>query len=121
MSMGIFNSDIEDVDVRFEETNRDLIITTDRSFAGIINIVDLEAIVILNPITSEEHLKQIAGRIRKQPGKKSLLYIMADGSFKRAATALTNAAAAMEDITLEATRITLNPKEVIKVDISEID
>lgn len=119
VTMGIFNSAIEDMDERFLQTNANLIFTTDKSMAGIINIENLEAIILLNPITSESHLRQIAGRIRKKEGKKSLFYIMADCSFTRASKALTDSARAMEELCISSEKVELNSKKTITVEIDD--
>ena len=47
LNIGLFNSDIENVDERFMQTNANIILTTDKSMAGIINIPNLEAIILL--------------------------------------------------------------------------
>ena len=108
LTLGVFNSDIEDMDERYEQTNAQIIITTDKSFAGIINIIKLEAIILLFPISSEQHLLQIAGRIRREPNKKDNVYIIADFSFKRISKTLYNAKRILEPYSLSYGRIVLN-------------
>jgi hypothetical protein len=83
-TVGRFNSDIKDIDERMKEGLKDIVVTTDRSFAGIINIPKLEAIINTTPITSEAHLLQIAGRMRKEEGKKRIFMQLVDYSFKKA-------------------------------------
>lgn len=83
LTVGLFNSDIENIDERFKQTEAQLIVSTDKSFAGIINIPKLEAIILMHPTTSDEHFIQICGRIRREEGKRSLIFTMADFSFKR--------------------------------------
>ena len=97
LSIGLFNSDIVDMDERFKETDCQLIISTDKSFAGIINIPNLEAIIITSPISAEQHLLQIVGRIRKQEGKRTLVYMLADASFGSCYRALGYAKSAISD------------------------
>jgi len=81
--IGVFNSDIKDMDERFEQTKGDIIISTDKSFAGIINISDLEIIINLYPYSSISHVQQIMGRIRDEEDKKSIFMQLSDGSVPR--------------------------------------
>ena len=108
LSIGVFNSDIEDMEERFEETHAQIIITTDKSFAGIVNIPKLEAIILIHPISSEQHLLQIAGRMRREENKRDLLYIMVDFSFNRCKKTLYNAKRVLEPYAISYERIILN-------------
>lgn len=120
LTVGIFNSDIEDMDLRFKETDAQLIVSTDRSFAGIINIPYLEAEIILHPITSDTHLLQIAGRIREAKGKRSLVYLLVDGSFKQCLSSGNNAMGILRDYSIAEKKIELTPKITVKVDIEDL-
>ena len=121
LTLGVFNSDIEDMDVRFEETNAQIIVTTDKSFAGILNIMKLEAIIFIHPITSDEHLLQIVGRMRDDvKGKKYLVYLLADGSFKRCLNSLNSASEVLEPHSVDMKTIVLNEKYTVKVSIDEL-
>lgn len=108
LTIGLFNSDIENMEERYEETNCQVIITTEKSFAGIINIPKLEAIILMHPISSEQHLLQIAGRMRREDDKKDLLYILTDFSFKRCKKTLANAKSILEPYSKSYSRILLN-------------
>jgi hypothetical protein len=110
-TVGLFNSDIEDIDERWKETDAQLIVSTDKSFAGIINIKDLEVIINIYPITSESHIKQIMGRIRDEPNKKSIFMQLCDGTLKKCKKSLYNETRTVEDICTEIHKVTLNPPE----------
>lgn len=97
-SIGIFNSDIENMDERFKETEKEIIISTDKSFAGIINIPGLEIIINLYPYSSDSHIKQVMGRIRKEKGKKSIFIQMVDASLKRFKSVESRERSAVADI-----------------------
>lgn len=82
-TIGVFNSDIKDIDIRFKETEANIIISTDKSFAGIINIPKLEVIINLYPYSSIAHVQQIMGRIREEEAKGSIFIQLVDGSVSR--------------------------------------
>ena len=103
------------------QTNANIILTTDKSMAGIINISNLEAIILLNPITSVAHVRQIAGRIREKEGMKSLFYVLGDGSFSRSNKALTDCMRSMEELCISSERKDMNEKISVKVTIDDSD
>ena len=89
---GLFNSSIEDKEERFAQREADIIISTDKSLAGIINIKNLEHMLNLMPISSSSHVLQIIGRIRDEPivepngnkvEKNSYIIQPVDMSFKK--------------------------------------
>lgn len=89
-NVGFFNGTITDLEERFKETNNRIIITTDKSLNGIVNIKNLEAIILLHPIVSTAMSLQIAGRIRDEPiieddgtkvQKSANIFILVDNCF----------------------------------------
>lgn len=121
LTLGIFNSEIENINERFEQTNAQIILTTDKSFAGIINVSKLEAIIFLHPTTSEEHLLQIVGRMRDDVVKKKyLVYILIDASFRKCLASMSKALGVLEPHSIDVKTIVLNEKISVKVDIDEL-
>lgn len=104
VTIGFFNSKIQDMDERMKETERDVIITTDKSFSGIINISLLEIIINLTPITSESHLLQIAGRLRKEGNKKRIFIQLADFTFKKCRNMIYRERKIMDPVSLSYTK-----------------
>ena len=112
LSIGVFNSDIEKMDERMLATDNQLIVSTDKSFNGIINIPDLEVIIIMHPISAQEYLLQICGRIRSEKGKKSIIIGLADHSFKRCAKAHANMVTTLEPRSLSVEDLIMNEQTV---------
>ena len=83
LELGFFNSDIEDINLRMAENDKSIIITTDKSYAGMINVEGLSVIIIPFPITSESHIRQIIGRIRTSEDKPVHVIQFVDLSFKK--------------------------------------
>lgn len=111
LEIGMFNSDIENMEERFQQTNAKLIMSTDKSFAGIINIPDLEVIINLYPYSGESHILQMAGRLRKDPNRKSIFMQMADISCKRFANNARSSKQNFEEEILLEEELYLNDKQ----------
>jgi hypothetical protein len=107
LTIGYFNSRISDMDKRMQETDRNVIITTDKSFSGIVNISCLEAIVNATPITSEAHLLQIAGRLRKEGDKRRIFMQLADFSFKKCRNMMYRERKILDEVSLTYTKFTV--------------
>jgi len=103
-TLGRFNSKIKDIELRMEETLRDVVVTTDKSFAGITNIPHLEVIINVTPITSEAHLLQIAGRMRKEDGKMRIFVQLVDMSFKKARSMIQRERAIILPVSIDETK-----------------
>lgn len=84
VTIGYFNSKISNMEERMKQTECNIIISTDKSFSGIINIPNLEVIINATPITSEAHLLQIMGRLRDEKNKRRIFIQLCDSSFKKA-------------------------------------
>jgi hypothetical protein len=115
LTVGFFNSDIKDMDERMKETDKNLIITTDKSFSGIINISCLEMIINVTPITSEAHLLQIAGRLRKEGDKKRMFIQLADFTFKKCRNMMYRERKVMDPVSVSYTKFVVG-KPTRKVD-----
>lgn len=108
LSIGYFNSKIARMADRELELEKDIIISTDKSFAGIINIKGLEVIVNLTPITSKSHILQIAGRLRREEDKRRIFLQLADFSFKKARNMMYRERKIMEEVSISVDRVVLN-------------
>jgi hypothetical protein len=119
LTIGYFNSKTAaKFDDRLPELDRNVIISTDRSFAGILNIPHLEVIINVTPVTSEAHIKQIAGRLRKEKDKRRIFIQLGDLSFKKARNMMYRERKVMEEVSISMDRITVGKpqKEVSEED-----
>lgn len=105
LTIGYYNSKIAKMEDRVLEFEKDVIISTDKSFSGIINIPRLEVVINMTPITSEAHIKQIAGRLRKEPDKRRIFIQLVDFSFKKARNMMYRERVTMEPICTEMERV----------------
>lgn len=115
MKIGIFNSDIKDMEERKLELDNELIISTDKSFAGIINIYNLSVIINTIPIGSDAHLEQIVGRIREESNKRSLLIQLTDLSFKKLKNSLYREEKILEPSLLSTRDILVNKPSAVEI------
>ena len=116
LTVGVFNSDIDNMDERFKQTDCQIIITTDKSMAGIVNIKKLESIIFLYPITSETHLVQIVGRERVEENKKNFIYILADYSLgTRIRKSIYSVKQILEPRSLSLLEVELNEKPTLDI------
>jgi hypothetical protein len=111
-SIGVFNSTISDIHLRMLELDKDIIVSTDKSFSGMINIKGLAVIINCLPITSIAHIKQIMGRLRDEGTKRRVFIQHTDRSFKKAAGMVYREKKIVEDI--------CTSMEVIKVNTADI-
>jgi hypothetical protein len=119
LSIGFFNSKkAAKYEDRLPELEKNVIMSTDRSFAGIINIKALEIIINVTPVTAEAHVKQIAGRLRKEKDKRRMFIQLGDCTFKKARSMLQRERKTMEPVTVSMERITVGKahKEVEEAD-----
>jgi hypothetical protein len=106
LTVGYFNSKTATkMDDRMPETEKNVIISTDKSFAGILNIPRLEIIVNVTPVTSEAHIKQIAGRLRKELDKRRIFVQLGDASFKKARNMLYRERKIMEKVSISMDKV----------------
>jgi hypothetical protein len=111
LSIGYFNSDIKKMELRELELDRQVIITTDKSFAGILNIYNLSVEIIATPITAPAHIKQIMGRLREEGNKRRIVFQLADCSFKSVKGMIYREVKLLEPICLSMNTIKVNEPE----------
>ena len=104
VSVGYFNSRIPDMETRMKETDKTIIISTDKSLSGIINILSLEVMINVTPITSEAHLLQIAGRLRKEGDKRRIFMQLADFTFKKCRNMMYRERKILDEVSLSYTK-----------------
>ena len=114
-TIGYFNSSIQDMKVRELELNCEIIISTDKSFSGILNIYNLSVIINCTPITSEAHIKQIMGRLREEGDKRRLVFQLCDSSFKKAANMLYRQIKTCEPVTTSIKLFKINDQNTVVV------
>jgi hypothetical protein len=115
LTIGYYNSKITNIHERQLQLSNNIIISTDKSFSGIINIERLEVIINCTPITSEAHILQIAGRLRKEDNKKRIFIQLADFSFAKARGMMVRLRKIMEKVSLSMNSFQVNKpnKQVI--------
>lgn len=118
-TIGIFTSDIPDMKIREKELEKNFIISTDKSFSGILNIYNLSVIINSTPVTSEAHITQIMGRLRKEKDKPRVFIQLCDYSFKKAKNMMYRQSKICEPISVSISEIKVNPP--LKMEIEEDD
>ena len=81
LEIGKFNSSIKDKKKRMEEWNKDIILTTDKSFGKAIDVANLQIVIDTIPYGSEVVTKQTIGRLRKIDDKEVFYVILVDVGF----------------------------------------
>lgn len=69
ISIGLYNTSIASQELRTQQLDCKIIVTTSKGFDGVINVENLESMLSLYPVTSEAHILQVMGRIRNKPVK----------------------------------------------------
>lgn len=119
IDLGIFNSDIVNMKDREKELDKRVIISTDKSFAGILNIYNLSVIINTIPIGSPAHIEQIVGRIRDEPNKERILYQLVDFSFQKLKNSLNREISILEPMLKSRKEILVNSAKLITVQEEE--
>ena len=110
LTIGYFNGSISESE-KEKEVLKDIIISTDRSFAGIINIKGLEIIINTIPSRTESNLLQIMGRLRNEEGKKRIFYQYVDLSVPCLRNISNSMRNIIEEVSVSMTKVTLNKNE----------
>ena len=111
LSVGYYNGSIKE-DEKQREICKDIIISTDRSFAGVINISGLEIIINTIPSRTESNILQIMGRLRHEKDKKRIFYQYIDLSVPCLRNISNSMKKIISEVALSMKRVTLNKKEV---------
>ena len=77
-SIGQFHSKIKDKD---EQLEKDIIITTDKSFGKAIDVKNLSIVINAVPLSSSTKVLQMLGRLREIPGKEVFYIDLTDEGF----------------------------------------
>lgn len=81
-TFGDFTSNT-DKKVRDEELMRDIIVTTEKSFGQLVNVMDLAIMINTVPISSKTLIEQLLGRLRYVEGKQCVFFDMTDIGFEQ--------------------------------------
>jgi hypothetical protein len=81
-SVGNFTGLVKDKKEKELQKEKDIIITTDKSFDKGVNIMDLEVLINTVPLSSAVKIEQMLGRLRYVKGKKCVFFDMTDVGFK---------------------------------------
>jgi hypothetical protein len=68
---------------RLAELEKDIVVTTDKSFNGSINPVRVSHMILLAPVSSQTWVEQICGRLRGEGGLSCRVLDAWDGSFPK--------------------------------------
>jgi hypothetical protein len=77
--VGTFSSVISDIEERKKELDKDIIVSTDKSFDKAIDVENLEGLINTVPMSSETKTEQLIGRLREND---SIFIDMTDVGFK---------------------------------------
>lgn len=117
LKIGFLNSRITDINLRMQAIEGvDIIISTDKSFAGIINIKGLEVIINTTPVSTNSHINQIIGRLRDEPNKGQWFIQLVDLSFKKAKSMLYREKQVIKDRCISMRTINVNSAQFERVD-----
>lgn len=81
IEIGNFSGLIKDINIKDDQLNKRLILTTDKSFDKAINVMDLAVLINTVPMSSSIKTEQMLGRIRYVKGKKSMYFDLTDEGF----------------------------------------
>ena len=80
-TVGNFSSRIKKPAARMVELDRDIVVTTEKSFGGSVNPPRMSHMVMCVPFSSEVYSKQITGRLRGLDGGRCVLVDLWDAGF----------------------------------------
>ena len=82
-TVGNFSSMVKAGETRMAELNKDIVVTTEKSFGGSINPTRMTHMILLAPISSHIVLEQLPGRLRGIDGRPCVLYDLWDSGFPK--------------------------------------
>lgn len=81
ISVGNFSGLVKDIQEKDNELNKQLILTTDKSFDKAINVMDLSILINTVPLSSKVKTEQMMGRLRYVKGKECMYFDITDVGF----------------------------------------
>ena len=82
-TVGNFSSRVKAGETRMAELERDIVVTTEKSFGGSINPERMSHLLLLAPVSSPVALEQISGRLRGLDGRDCIFLDVWDGGFEK--------------------------------------
>ena len=80
-TIGNYSSRVKAGQLRTAELDRDIVVTTEKSFNGSVNPLSMTHMIFFAPITSPVAVEQISGRLRGIDGAQCMLFDMWDEGF----------------------------------------
>ena len=82
-TVGNFSSRVKAGEARAMELDRDIVVTTEKSFGGSVNPPRMSHLLLMAPLSSPVWVEQVAGRLRGLDGRPCVLLDAWDGGFER--------------------------------------
>jgi hypothetical protein len=82
-TVGNFSSATKKVAERMQHLDRDIVVTTEKSFGGSVNPTRMDYLILLAPVGSPVVQEQIAGRLRGESGLDCMLWDVWDAGFPK--------------------------------------
>lgn len=82
-TVGNFSSRVKAGAARMAELDRDIVVTTEKSFSGSVNPERMTHLLFLAPLSSSVVIEQISGRLRGLDGRPCVFYDMWDAGFPK--------------------------------------
>ena len=82
-TVGNFSSRVKAGEARMAELNRDIVVTTEKSFSGSVNPEHMTHMMFLAPLSSPVVIEQVSGRLRGIDGRPCVFYDLWDAGFAK--------------------------------------
>lgn len=82
-TVGNFSSRVKAGETRMAELDRDIVVTTEKSFSGSVNPERMTHMMSIAPITSPVWIEQLSGRLRGLDGRPCVFYDLWDAGFPK--------------------------------------
>jgi hypothetical protein len=82
-TVGNFSSRVKAGEARMAELNRDIVVTTEKSFSGSVNPEKMTHLIFLAPLSSPVVIEQVSGRLRGIDGRPCVFYDLWDAGFAK--------------------------------------
>ena len=107
--IGNFSSKVKAGEKRNAELEKDIVVTTDKSFNGSVNPIKMTHLIYMAPITSEVTVEQISGRLRGENGLPCIFVDFYDTGFPSLIQQAKIRKTFLKRISLDVRNITYSP------------